>query len=222
MGDPDVKRKKLLLKPIEKFWSKEADFITVPVKAAKAGYYKEFHNKIEVIPQGIDFDKVETIEYKVNEVPTFIYSGVVYPGMRDPRLFLEYLCTLDFDFKFLVYAPNRDIFEDYQDRLGKKLEIRNYVPRLDLIKKISTVDFIINLKNNSGVQQPSKLIDYGLSKRPILDISTTITDEEKSNFKEFINSDYKNQVVIKNLSQYNISNVCNKFIKLYERKINKE
>lgn len=54
-----------------------------------------------------------------------MYSGAVYPGMRDPSLFLDYLITLvNVNFKFIVYVPCSKIFEDYQKMLGDKLEIR--------------------------------------------------------------------------------------------------
>lgn len=221
MGDPDVNRKKFILEPIEKFWCKNTDFITIPIEAGKSGYYEEFQNKIEIIPQGIDFSKVVLDEYKPNKIPIFVYSGVVYPGMRDPSKFLEYLCTIKQDFKLIVYAPSDHIFGDYQNRLGNKLEIRRYIPRLELIKILSTMDFIINLKNNSEVQQPSKLIDYGLSKRPIINISSSFMEDEKLVFEQFLTGDYRNQKVIENLSQYNIDNVCDRFIELYERKVNK-
>lgn len=220
MGDPDVKRKKIFLEPVEEFWAKQTDFITIPVEAGKTGYYKESWNKIKIIPQGIDFSKVDILEYKKNDIPTFLYSGVVYPGMRDPSQFLEYLCTIKQNFKLIVYAPNDAIFGEFKKRLGEKLEIKNYIPRLELIKSLSTMDFILNFKNNSEVQQPSKLIDYGLSKRPIIEISSSFTEEEKMIFEQFLNWDFQNQKVIDNLSQFNIANVCNKFIELYEQKAN--
>lgn len=219
MGDPDVNRKKIFLEPIERFWCEQADFITIPVEAAKSGYYKEYRDKLEVIPQGIDFTKIEISKYERNKIPTFLYSGVVYPGMRDPSAFLDYLCAMTEDFKFIVYAPSDNIFGNYKERLKDKLEIRRYIPRLELIKIISTMDFIINLRNNSEVQQPSKLIDYGLSKRPIVEISSSFSKNEKDVFEQFLKGNFSNQKHIQNLSQFDISNVCDKFIELYERKI---
>lgn len=218
MGDPDVNRWKLFLKPIEKFWCKQTDFITIPIESGKDGYYQEFREKIRIIPQGIDFSKIELNVYSENDVPTFLYAGVAYPGMRDPTLFLEYLCTLNIPFKFIVYTPSFSIFGNYKEKLGDKLEIRNYIPREELIKILSTMDFLINLKNNSEVQQPSKLIDYGLSKRPIIDISTSFHEGEKKIFKEFLEKKYSNKKVIENFSQFDISNVCDKFIELYKLK----
>ena len=217
MGDPDVSRWKLFLKPIEKFWCKQTDYIVIPVENGKHGYYEEFRNKIAVIPQGIDFSGITLNEYVKNEVPTFLFSGAIYPGMRDPSKFLDYLSTLvDVDFKFIVYVPGNKIFEDYQEKLGDKLEIRRYIERSELIRILSTMDFLININNDSLVQTPSKLIDYSLSKRPIINISTSFPEEEKQTFNSFLKGDYTGQYIVDNISQYDILNVSKRFIDLYD------
>src|SRR5690606_10094120 len=40
----------------EKEFCRLADFITIPTAFAKDGYYKEFHDKLNVIPQGFNFN----------------------------------------------------------------------------------------------------------------------------------------------------------------------
>ena len=104
MGDPDVKRWKLPQQPLEKFWGKMTDQIVIPVENGREAYYEEVRNKISIIPQSVDFSSFELVDYKKNPMPTFFYSGAVYPNMRDPRQFLEYLTKVDYDFKFIVYA----------------------------------------------------------------------------------------------------------------------
>ena len=187
MGDPDVKRWKILLQPLEKFWGGMTDRIVIPVNNGKDAYYEEVQEKISVIPQSVDFSSFELAEYKKNEVPTFFYSGAVYPKMRDPRAFLEYLSSVEYDFKFIAYVSSDIVFGEFKNVLGDKLEIRRYIPRHELVRVMSTMDFLININNNSSVQTPSKLIDYSISKRPILNISTTITDVELANFESFVN-----------------------------------
>ena len=216
MGDPDVKRWKLFQKPLEKFWCKQTDLIAIPVENGRTGYYEEYRDKIVVIPQSVDFDSVEVDTYKENRVPTFLYSGAVYPGMRDPREFLEYLSKKDIDFKFYVYAPSDTVFADFKDVLGDRLVINRYVPRNELIKTMSRMDFLININNESAVQTPSKLIDYSLSKRPILNISTHFTEQEKVSLDAFLKGDYSSQYVVPNVEQYDSKNVCKKFIEAYE------
>ncbi len=216
MGDPDVKRWKLFQEPLERFWCEQTDLIAIPVEKGKMGYYEEFRNKIVVIPQGIDFDSVEVDHYEKNVVPTFLYSGAVYPNMRDPREFLEYLSKKEIDFKFYVYAPSDTIFEDFKEVLGNRLVMNRYIPRMDLIKIMSRVDFLLNINNESAVQTPSKLIDYSLSKRPILNVSTHFTEQEKDSLDAFLKGDYSTQFVVPNIEQYDAKNVSKRFIEAYE------
>lgn len=74
--------------------------------------------------------------------------------------------------------------------------------------------FLINFKNNSGVQQPNKLIDYATSKRPILDIDTSF--DQKDIFHEFMNANYNNSKTINDIEKFNIENIARRFIILKE------
>ncbi len=217
LGDPDTHFWRLTLLPLERLWSKQTDKIVVPVVNAKDGYDKMFYNKIEVIPQSVDFSEIKISTYNVNKIPTFLYSGAIYPGMRDPSTFMEYLCTLKTDFCFHVYTTG-SFMEKYKGTLGDKLEIHPYIPRCELLKRMSTMDFLININNNSGVQTPSKLIDYGLSKRPFMSISTQLSQEELQVFDEFLRRDYTHQCRIENLEQFDSINVCKRFNDLFLEK----
>ena len=217
-GDPYIlspmQKFPFYFKYVEKWWSRKADFITIPIQEAIDGYYPEYHDKIRIIPQGFDFKNVELSEYKEIDIVQFAYSGMIYPGTRDPSLFMEYLCTLrDINFKFFVYTTNKNFFEKYKNSLNNKLEILDYIPRNELLLALSKMDFLINIKNNSGVQQPSKLIDYYMTSRPVLEISSSFNEVEI--FSEFLNRNYSNQKKVKDISQYDISNVAQKFVDLY-------
>lgn len=216
MGDPDVKRWNLFLRPIERFWGKMTDQIVIPVENGRSAYYDEVQDKISIIPQSVDFRSFILANYKQNPVPTFGYSGAIYPNMRDPRHFLEYLTTVDYDFKFIAYVPSDAVFKDYTESLGSKLEVRRYVPRIDLVREMSSMDFLININNNSIVQTPSKLIDYSITQRPILNISTDFSNQDRLNFNAFLRKDYSSQFRVDNIEQYDTKNVCAKFINLYE------
>src|SRR5690606_38190996 len=106
-GDPyfgdtaDSFRKPFYFKYVESWFLKKADYVTIPIEAARSRYFEEFHDKIVVIPQGFNFDDVEAIEYVPNAVPTFIYAGNFIPGYRDPGPFLELLTKIGKPFKFV-------------------------------------------------------------------------------------------------------------------------
>ena len=200
---------------LEQWFCKKPNYISVPIDEAKPAYSLECQKKIRVIPQGFDFSTIN-LNYKksFNAVPTFAYAGSVSYGIRDPRNFLNYLCQLELDFKFIIYTKNHNLIEPYQKRLGKKLEIRHYIPRDELLDVLGKMDFLINFEIKTKVQKPSKLIDYALVQRPILSIKPYKIDEEIVN--EFLKGIYKHQHIIDHIEKYNIKNIVNKFISLTE------
>lgn len=211
MGNPFLKPP-FYFKKVEKKWCKRCNYITIPIEDAANGYYPEFRNKIKIIPQGFDFENIKLAKYVQNKVPTFAFSGTVYNKLRDPSVFLHYLSKLNIDFKFIVYTHSKELFEKFINVFGDKIELRDYIPRGQLLKELSKMDFLINIQNNSTVQQPSKLIDYALTQRPILNITNEF--KEMNTFDEFIKQNYTNKLVVEDIQKYNILNVANEFLSL--------
>lgn len=199
-------------KYLEKRWCKRCNYITIPIESAVNGYYPEFRYKIRIISQGFDFEDIKLLRYEQKTIPTFAFAGLIYKKLRDPSRFLQYLSKQNFDFKFIVYSQKSDIFDNFKSILGEKLEVRDYIPRELLLTELSKMDFLINIQNNSTVQQPSKLIDYALTQRPILNITSEFG--EMNTFDEFIKNNFTNQLIVKDIQQYNIINVANKFLSL--------
>lgn len=200
-------------KPLEKRWCRLCDYITVPTDTSYQGYYPEFKNKIRVIPQGFNFEDIVLPDYRKNEIPTFAFAGSLIPGKRDPRQLLDWLSTLDIPFRFIAYGSNvRRFMEPYKQKLGDKLVIENPIPRQQLLPILSEMDFLINIGNGTKVQTPSKLIDYTLAKRPILTIESN--DIKEDILMEFINGNYSHQDNPIDISQYDIHNVVQQFLKL--------
>lgn len=211
MGNPNIKRP-FYFKNIEKWFCKKTDFITVPTEQALNAYYPEFREKIEVIPQGFHLDDYkDLVGYTGNKMSTFIYAGAFYKNIRDPRPFLKYLISLEYDFKFIIYTKNRNIVEPFLNKLGDKLEIRDFIPRKEILQKLAKADFLINFQNKDKVQTPSKLIDYAIVERPVLNIKNK-TDYPK--IKKFLSMNYEDKMDIPSLENYSISNVAIKFVRL--------
>lgn len=199
-------------KKMETRWCKYCDYITVPTLDAVNGYYPEFREKIKVIPQAFDFSEVKRQEYKKNPVPTFAFSGNIIPNVRDPKPLLDFLVSLDIDFKFVLYCSKHHLIMPYKNMMPDKFEVYDYIPRLDLLYKLSSMDFLVNIENSTKVQTPSKLIDYGLIGRPILSVNPKSLD--KNAVKEFLDGNYSKQFIIPNLNDYDIVNVANQFLSL--------
>jgi hypothetical protein len=213
-GDPymgcktDTFGKVFYFKYIEKNWCRRCDYIAVPDLLAREGYYPQFHSKIKVIPQGFKLDEISVPDYSKNRIPTFAYAGALAFHFRNPLPLLDFLSTLSLDFKFIVYNQS-NIVEPYQSLLGSKLEIRRYIPRNELIPVLAEMDFLINFDNNTSVQVPSKLIDYSIVKRPVLNISKDIDREV---IMQFLKGDYRNEMKLRDLDAFDIRNVAKSFL----------
>lgn len=213
MGDEiDTFRKFFYFKYVEKWFSRKADYITIPISAGLRGYYPEFHSKIKIIPQGFNFSEFVVPDNHINNNPIeFAYAGGFVPLKRDPRPFLKFLALQDIDFKFHIFTKKIEILAGFQDLLGDKLEIHDYIPREQLIPFLIRMDFLVNFDNNTETHSPSKLIDYALTKRPILNIKS---DLNYNVILDFLNRDYSSAHFVENIEQYNISSVAQRFLKL--------
>lgn len=195
---------------IEKYMFQFTDNIAIPFIGARNYYPKEFRNKLIIVPQGVDFNQIKLAEYKKNKVLTFAYSGKLYSGKRDPTLFLEYLLLKNIEFKFIVYTMDKKFFSDFHKQLGERLIVNDYIDRFKLIHELSQMDFLVNFENVMEGHLPSKLIDYGLTKRPILNVSSISLNLQV--IEEFLDYNFINRFEIDNIDQYNIKNVAKQFL----------
>jgi len=216
-GDPymgevtDSFRKPFYFKYVEKWFCNKADYITIPIESARKAYYKEFHNKIHVIPQGFSFKEIpQGFSKHVNPIPTFAYAGNFIPGVRDPKLFIEYLLKQDKSFRFEIYTKQRHLIDQYEKKSSGRIVIRDFVPREQLFQEFRRMDFLVNFDNNTTIHSPSKLIDYSLSGLPVLNITK---NPDINNIEEFLNGDYSSRLILPNPEQYRIENVAGKFLK---------
>lgn len=198
------------MKYFEDMWCTACDYIAVPTNTSYKGYYEPYWGKIRVIPQGFDFSKTPISQYKKNNVPTFLFTGAIHPG-RSPIKFMDYLLTVDFDYKFYLYMRS-PLDDKYVEQSDGRIEYKIGYGRKDIIKACSEMDFLINIKNINDSQTPSKLIDYSISKRPILSVSDDFVESEE--FLQFVRGDYSSQLIVSNLDEYRIENVAQAFVDL--------
>ena len=70
----------------------------------------------------------------------------------------------------------------------------------------------MNFANQGSAQTPSKLIDYAIIDKPILNIVTGGLNRQS--VEEFLNGDYVQSLKIENIDNYRIENVIQSFINL--------
>jgi len=218
-SDMDTFRKLFYFKYFEKAFCRKADFITVPIEGAIEAYYPEFHEKIRVVPQGFNFEEVAVNknEYSGNQVPTFAYAGGLIPGLRDPRPFLDQLTKIKSEWKFIIYTRDKALIEPHMKNAGAKIEVRDYIPRPELLQTLSKMDFLVNFENSSPKMMPSKLIDYHIAGRPILSVNGSGADPET--LKNFLSGNYSDAFEYPDIERFRIENVCDRFLKLKDLKI---
>lgn len=216
-GDPyflqenDSFRPPFYFKYIEKWFMRKADYISIPVESARRAYFKEFHHKIRIIPQGFKFEDVQKRKKISDGVIRFAYGGGFIPGRRDPRELLNFLIQLssDYTFEFHIFTPTRHLVDSYASR-DKRIIVYDPVERLKFLKIISQFEFVVNFSNKGAAQVPSKLIDYAILDLPILNIETGNLDTR--NVLAFLSGDYSNRYIVENPDQYKIENVAKKFL----------
>ncbi len=213
MGDVlDSFRKPFYFGYLEKWFCKKADFITIPVQSAIDAYYPEFHGKIKIIPQGFNFDISTPEQVKPDrEGPEFAYAGRFLQGIRDPEPLLAFLSKIEMPFRFYVYTDQPEYLKKYIDSLKEKLIISDYIPREQLLKELSQMDFLINFDNNTSLNVPSKLIDYSITGRPVLNIKRDFSAES---VKNFLNGNYSDRMQLPDPMCYHIRIVSGQFLEL--------
>ena len=223
MGDPfygnQLKRASYFRNIQKKIFS-FFDFITIPIEEAKT-YYEDYTDKqkVKIIPQAFNLERISLLSYEKNHIPTFAYAGTFYEDIRNPSNLFKYLIKSNRKFKFVIYTnmstPTfNKIYNDNKKNLDDGFEFKSAIPRDELIPLLSRMDFLINLENLSGTQSPSKLIDYGLTMRPILSLNPS--DTEYFDLELFMDGKYENKIDI-NMNDYDINTVTDKFLELMYR-----
>ncbi len=213
MGDIlDSFRKLFYFEYLEKWFCRKANYISIPVESARPGYYPEFHDKIKIIPQGFDFELQKNAQEKtLNKVPQFAYAGGFLKGIRDPEPLLEFLTKTNLPFKFYVFTNQAALLDKFRNVLNEKLIISNYIDRIELMEILSKMDFLINFDNNTNRNIPSKLIDYAIAQRPVLNIDKNFKNDY---ILDFLNGNYENRMVLPDIEQYHIRNISKQFLDL--------
>jgi len=218
-GDPymgnrlDTYRKPFYFSFLEKWFCRKADFISIPVESAKPAYYKEFHHKIRIIPQGFDF-KADSLNTRrtSNEIPAFAYAGGFLKGIRDPELLMSCLLDIKIPFRFYVFTNEQQLLDKYVKVLEEKLIVSGYIPRDELMTRLNKMDFLLNFDNNTDLNIPSKLIDYAIIGRPVLNIDRKFRCES---LRSFLEGDYTGKMILPEPQKYHIRNITKQFLELH-------
>jgi hypothetical protein len=197
---------------VEKWMYRHIDILSLPNNNYRKGFLKDIQSRIKIIPQGIDFNNFLVKQrIKSGGKLKFAYAGNFIPFKRDPREFIEFIASKDIDFEFYIYSKSQFISSliPVQD---SRFILKEQVPRKEVIDFLSEMDFLVNFENSGSMASPSKLIDYTLTKRPILSVKYKFLDKEVVN--QFFRGDFSSQLIVENPDRFKIENVVNQFISL--------
>ena len=206
---------------LEKWMMSFFQYITIPIAKALPAYtpFKP-ETAIRIIPQGIDFAGVAVAPYTPQPRPTFMYAGNFYKDVRNPTELLTFLQARPEDFRFVIYTNTQDpasydLIRPFVEA-DPRFEARPLVPRDACIWEMSQMDFLVNIQNTVSEQQPSKLIDYYLAKRPIFSYQPGAFDPAP--FAAFLAGDYRHDIRPGiDIQPFAIETVCQGFLDLAAR-----
>jgi hypothetical protein len=222
-GDPfmlstlNVRPIPFYFKYLEKAFCRECDFIITPTEAGYKGYYPEFREKIRVIPQGFNYEeeRVKLGDYTENEVLTFVYAGAFLHKGRNPAALLKVLSDSKVDFRFYIYTQQQYLVTPHIKSGDVRFIVQDIIPREDILQVMRKADFLINMMNGTKVQMPSKLIDYYIVDRPVLNVEDDqLGFAEIESINQFLNKDYSSRFLFDKMESYSIGVVANQFLSL--------
>jgi hypothetical protein len=218
-GDPyfllenDTFRKPFYFKYIETWFMRKVDYITIPLEEAMEAYFKEFHSKIRIIPQGLTFPIISSKNGSILKGPLFAYFGNISSYRYAYKSFFNFLNEIENDFLFLVFTKEEDIFlENLNKKTLKKTIIKPFTEREKLLNEVSNVDFLLHFPYIKGSQRSLKLIDYSYLGKPVISYKGEKSDNDK--FIKFLEGDYSDREKLLDFKRYEISNIANSFLKL--------
>jgi hypothetical protein len=200
---------------IERWFCRKADYISIPFEGAMDAYYREFHGKIKIIPQGLSFPNLIPKAQR-NQIIHFAYAGNIVSYLHYALPFFRYLNTLEIDFKFHIYTIDKHIYTDNLNvKTLKKCTFHNYKDRMILLEELNEVDFLLHFPYQKESQKSLKLVDYFFLNKPIISFNNDERSYER--LIQFLNFDFKDQMKRETVEKYRIENVVKQFISLLEQ-----
>lgn len=218
-GDPFYYSKQYKKAPWFYYVEKRAycsyNYLTIPTENAIPLYAPLIDNsKIKIIPQGFRMDNLKLYGGGFEGPVRMAYAGVFYWDIRNPEFLFSYLNKVQKEYELYLYMRNKDAL--VEELLNKYPNVKQRVfisslPHDELIYELSRMHFLINIENISNTQMPSKLIDYGMSGRPILSCNNSNFSSEKMD--RFMDGDYSGSYLV-DVERYDIKNIASQFEEL--------
>jgi hypothetical protein len=177
-----------------------ADAIAVTTQGTKLEYLKCFpglmQEKIVVVPPLFSLPRgnvLATPFFKVSNKIRLIFAGTLYRTIRNPLALLAFFRSLlstplgpklELHF-FGVINDCKPCFDAYDDLLGSKIFLHGLVSRGEAVRAMQEATVLVNLGNSTAFQLPSKVVEYVMLGKPVLNITKLDSDSSQSFFSGF-------------------------------------
>lgn len=165
----------------------EADAVSVTTPETRDRYAALFHEsarKIAVIPPLVALPDTVAEPAQRPERRRLVFLGRLYPSIRRPDFLLALFaalvdsgaverCELHF------YGDTWECeasFAPYRHRLGRDIHLHGPVPREQAVSAMRSADVLVNIGNDTPYHLPSKIVEYAITGKPILNLAAHADD----------------------------------------------
>jgi glycosyltransferase involved in cell wall biosynthesis len=184
---------------VEKEVFRVADAVTVTTAETSQRYvnmFPEYGNKLHVIPPLLASSAAKKIDggfFKTSDVIRLVYVGRLYRDNRNPdfllSLFDKLLAThLGDKLELHLLGSINDcmpVFESYKLLFNNKLYLHGNVGHAAALLAMSQADVLVNIGNANVYQLPSKVVEYAMTGKPILNLAIHDGDTSASFFSSY-------------------------------------
>ncbi len=177
-----------------------ADAVAVTTEETRLEYLKYFpkieQSKMAVVPPLFEppnsadrFASFSAVSSKI----CLVFAGTLYQSIRNPSALLEFFrkllsTSLAAQLELHFYGVVNDChpcFNDYNDLIDSKLFMHGLVPRAQAVRAMQKATVLVNLGNSTSYQLPSKVVEYVMVGKPVLNVTTLDLDSSQSFFSNF-------------------------------------
>jgi glycosyltransferase involved in cell wall biosynthesis len=169
-----------------------ASAVSVTNELTRDGYARRFPEsaaKIGVIPPLLTVPPSGAAAAAPDGRRRLVFLGTLYPTIRRPddllALFRRLRVRPGFeDIELHFYGDVRECaasFERQRDLLGTRVFVHGPVPRADAAAAMRSAAVLVNIGNDTSYQLPSKIVEYAMTGKPILNLAS-VPDDSSSRF----------------------------------------
>ena len=181
---------------IERKIFNKADVISVLTDNLKNKYssiFPESKDKIKVnkniyVPQIFDFNKLYS-----NDVVKIVFVGMLSDSVRSPYNILSILkniITISYKIKVEIHfygdvSQSMETFDMFNSTFNYFYFLHGKKETNEINAILKEADILLNIGNNNEYQEPSKIIEYMYTGKPILNVCSIINDSSLQLLKEY-------------------------------------